>query len=280
MFFGLNDVAFLGSLQPPTPLLLDLYPNAAAAYSLRQLRIGVTNVVRVRRSSDNTEADFTAAQISDGSLAAWVGAGNNGFVRTWYDQSGNGRHATQATNARQPQLCDSTGIILDRTKPTISFGGSQFLPHPSSTSLLTDSQNAVSIYVAKGTGGFSGDYSGGASSRWYYPLVSGTNYTAGYGNAGEIGSTTEDGNSHLFTLIASSSAGVVQVRRDSSQVFSGGLQAFNVSSGPFGIGRAAGLNPPNGCWIGVITEHIFYSSDQYVNLAGIEANINAHYSIY
>ncbi len=35
--------------------LLDIYGGASAAYSLRRLSKDATNVVRVRRSSDNTE---------------------------------------------------------------------------------------------------------------------------------------------------------------------------------------------------------------------------------
>ena len=51
---------YRGSVVPPvTPLLLDTYPNAAVAYSLRKLRSAYTgNAIRVRRSSDNTEQDF------------------------------------------------------------------------------------------------------------------------------------------------------------------------------------------------------------------------------
>ena len=46
-----------------TPLLLDIYTGAAAAYSVRKLRNAYTgSAIRVRRSSDNTEQDigFTA----------------------------------------------------------------------------------------------------------------------------------------------------------------------------------------------------------------------------
>jgi len=89
---------------PPVQLLLDEYPNAAAAYSLRQLRTGVTNVVRVRRSSDDAEQDFTAAQIAAEEDVTWVGAGNDGFVVTLYDQSTNGRNKTEATLAFQPWI--------------------------------------------------------------------------------------------------------------------------------------------------------------------------------
>ena len=53
--------------------LLDTY-SAAAAYSLRQLKKGVTYVVRIRRSGDLAESDFTAAEITDGTLLSWVTA--------------------------------------------------------------------------------------------------------------------------------------------------------------------------------------------------------------
>lgn len=102
--------------------LLDQYGNAAAAYSLRRLRTGYTGpAVQVRRSNDNAEATFTPEQISDGSLAAWVGSGNNGFVRTWYDQSGNGRAASQATSSLQPQIVTSGELFLLNGRPAINW---------------------------------------------------------------------------------------------------------------------------------------------------------------
>ena len=64
---------------PPTGILLVDYPGAAAAYSLRNLIDTTTSVVRVRRSSDNTEQDFSAAEVTDGTLTTFTGA-NDGFV--------------------------------------------------------------------------------------------------------------------------------------------------------------------------------------------------------
>ena len=65
--------------------LLDTYTGASAAYSLRNLSSSTTNVVRVRRSSNDDEQDFTASEVGGGALATFVGAGD-GFVTTWYDQ--------------------------------------------------------------------------------------------------------------------------------------------------------------------------------------------------
>jgi hypothetical protein len=100
--------------------LLDRFPSAAAAYSLRNL-VGTSNpsVVRVRRSSDNTEQDFTAAQVTDGTLTTFCGAGD-GFVRTWYDQSGNGLHLAQTTTGNQPQIVTSGALETEGSKPCIT----------------------------------------------------------------------------------------------------------------------------------------------------------------
>jgi len=77
----------------PLDLLLDSFPGAEIAYSLRQLRSAYTGpAIRVRRTSDGTEQDI--GFLADGnldlvSLTSFVGA-SDGQVKIWYDQSGNG----------------------------------------------------------------------------------------------------------------------------------------------------------------------------------------------
>jgi hypothetical protein len=61
----------------------------AAAYSLRNLSTTYTgNVVDVRRSSDDAEDSFTAAEVADGTLEAWVNTNFN--VKTYDFSSGSG----------------------------------------------------------------------------------------------------------------------------------------------------------------------------------------------
>ena len=105
--------------------LLDIYGGAAAAYSLRRLSKNLTNVVRVRRSSDNTEANFTAEQILDGDLLRWVGlsASDDGFVTTYYDQSGNGNNAVENTASQQPQLVSGGSVITSNGYTVIQYDG-------------------------------------------------------------------------------------------------------------------------------------------------------------
>ena len=64
----------------PITLLLNDYPGAAAAYSLRKLNNAYAgSAVRVRRSSDNTEQDigFVLGQLDTTSLSTFVGTENN-----------------------------------------------------------------------------------------------------------------------------------------------------------------------------------------------------------
>jgi len=54
--------------------LLQAFEGASAAYSLRDLASNIASVVRVRRASDNSEADFSAADVSSGAMTQWVNA--------------------------------------------------------------------------------------------------------------------------------------------------------------------------------------------------------------
>lgn len=92
----------------PVQYLDDLSPQPQAVFSLRKKYSTATNSIRVRRSSDNTEQDigFSGDALDTAALATFVGA-NSGFVVSFYDQTGNGEHATQATQANQPRIVDA-----------------------------------------------------------------------------------------------------------------------------------------------------------------------------
>jgi hypothetical protein len=114
----------------PKPLLLDIFPNASVAYSLRKLRINYNGAcIRVRRSSDNAEQDigFVNNELDTVSLLSFVGYGN-GFVRTWYNQSANiGFNLNQTNTGLQPQIINSGLLEVENGKNAIKFNGGQFL---------------------------------------------------------------------------------------------------------------------------------------------------------
>jgi hypothetical protein len=100
---------------------LDSFPGAYVAYSLRKLSSLYTgSVIQVRRSSDNATANigFYRYSLDQTELLNFVGTGS-GFVTTWYDQSGNNRHATQSTNASQPRIVDSGSIVTLLNNPCL-----------------------------------------------------------------------------------------------------------------------------------------------------------------
>ena len=99
------------------------FGGAAAAYSLRDIGAMNGRVVRVRRSSDNQEEDFSANQVAIGLLETFVGSGNDGFVTKWYDQSGNNRPLIQATTSEQPSIVEN-GVFLDGVKADVATSNS------------------------------------------------------------------------------------------------------------------------------------------------------------
>lgn len=188
------------------PSLLALSP--AAAYSLRSFDSSADpNVVNVRRSSDNATQDFKASEITDGTLATYVGSGNDGFVTEWYDQSGNNVTATQATASDQPKIVSSGTVVLENGKPAIdmNIGGTADRIDVSQNFRASNINNysLFTVQRASGSNGAFGIRLGGApDSRGYLPYnSSGTNY-ASYGNnitAISLGSPPTD--SQLLSLL-------------------------------------------------------------------------------
>lgn len=93
-------------------------PNAA--YAIERLSKGYNGpVCKVRRASDSATQDcYSQADIST------FCAGTNGFIDTWYDQTGNGRAQVQAGPTAQPKVFDSaTGLLKRGATPIVTADG-------------------------------------------------------------------------------------------------------------------------------------------------------------
>jgi Concanavalin A-like lectin/glucanases superfamily len=94
--------------------------NLVALYSVRKCGSGYAGkCVNVRRQSDNSTLDIGFAVSSglvDMTAALTFAAGAPLYITKWYDQSGNGLDASQASAANQPQL------LLIGGNPWISCG--------------------------------------------------------------------------------------------------------------------------------------------------------------
>ena len=111
------------SVSPP----LDSVGSATGAWGTRKLRTAYAgNCIKVRRSSDSTTQDigFSGGNLDTSALTSFVGAGD-GFIDTWYDQSGNSRNLTQATTGSQPKIVSSGAVITTiNSKPSPLFDAS------------------------------------------------------------------------------------------------------------------------------------------------------------
>jgi len=258
-------------LSPRFTGLLDQYGGAAAAYSLRALSSGwlAGDVVEVRRSSDSTTQDFTASQITNGDLVAFCGAGD-GFVSTWYDQSGNANDAVQATTTSQPKIVDAGVLVaggidfdgvddfLNISTPTVL--GVEFYEVMVSKPVSASSQTNAAFISPNAAGGGERSY-----------INTSTNSLSIRNNSTNIPSTLSL-NQTAQQLIAFSSTAA-----DFTFVLDGADDVKLALISPMIAGTIAG---GAGSLAGTFSEVILYASDQSANRAAIEANINDFYSIY
>lgn len=258
--------------------LLDIYPTASAAYSLRLLRGAYSGAaIRVRRSSDNTEQDIgftTTGNLNTTALTSFVGAGN-GFIVTWYDQSGNAANATQATQANQPQIVSSGSVLLQGANPTILFNGtSNFMDAAGVTT-----GNPKSIFVST-----KNNYIGTLEKVLFDSvntnqalLYKDLTNLIGIGFGTFITTTyTATTNFILYSVLHNSTTSNAYVN-SANQIITNQNLGTNAFSG-LRIGAVRGAASLH--YSGNISEFIVYGSNQAANRLAIETNINNYYSVY
>tara|TARA_R110002072_G_scaffold78407_5_gene181794 strand:- start:3550 stop:4452 length:903 start_codon:yes stop_codon:yes gene_type:complete len=272
--------------------LLDDYPNTAGhSYSLRQLSSTVTNVVRVRRSSDNTEQDFTAAEITDGTLATFCGGGE-GFVAKWYDQS-NSSDVLNFTALQQPKIFVEDGVggyevSLENGKPCMVFDGVDDslqvllgLPYVSSYYLF-----AVNTWVSSPEEG--DGYMYGLADQPFTPVV-GDNSFRWDGTEARMRGFQSD---LSIIKLGSFPQSLYYARQAVGAIGSlGSTLKINTTQYPVFGATANGSTSVNTIHLGEsgegglngnikLQEFILYFADPGLDATAIESNINTHYSIY
>ena len=269
------------SMQQAGALLLDTYPGATAAYSLRKLRTAYSGfAIRVRRSSDNTEIDIGfngSNQLNTTALSTFCGLGN-GFVTIWYDQSGNSNNAIQSTFSLQPFIYFSGFILTRNGKPSLINSGYNYLVanagSGSGNGILynwcfsaynNDFLNVVNLiaYEIPNTGGvFTGGIQGGVTGYGGYGggFVLFSNYEPVQNNL-SLGTIKTNTITEIYINSAFQNSGSPGWQGSFMTIFGGTLNS------------GQGHN-------GSISEMIFYNTNQSSNRIGIETNINSFYTIF
>jgi hypothetical protein len=263
--------------------LLDTYPNAAAAYSVRKLRTAYTgSAIRVRRSSDNAEQDigFDGSGNLDTIALTSFCSGTNGFVTTWYDQSGNGVNLVQTTAINQPKIVTSGVVSTTNSRPSIDFS-SHFLQSVSNYSVNQLLSTFAILYpTAAGTSlgaDIFAQYFAPSPpyNIWSVETYDTNKFSASYSdgsawNTPQLNSYTNNVQYQITTIYDST---VITQRLDgANQLTTSRSGSFNTTASPYFIGAWPFYIAEN-AFIGTIQEVIIYPAIQNsTNIAAIETN--------
>lgn len=276
---------------PPAVYLLDLYPGAVVANSLRKLKASYAGAAdKIRRSGDNSELPFgfDASGNFDASGAQSFciagGGSQNGFTSILFDQSGNNYDMAQASASSQMQAV-SGGVIVSSGGKAALQGGRGF----GNVNNLTLTNDLWFYFVVDVTNSsttqilFEGstDYNGGNGRFICYidagSLVFGvsTSYavqSVPITTGRKLVRARIRGNTTIGNFLDVQINGVTQTKT----TIAGNPPASIVNQPLYLMARAGNSIS----FLGKLQEFILYTTDQSSNDSGIQSNINTYYAIY
>jgi len=293
-----------------TPLLLDTYPNAHRAYSVRKLSNDYSGYALKLRRTDNETADVNFddnGRVSDDSIIAnpsggvsvsdlntWVDTGD-AFCSTWYDQSGEGVNALQGEAGKQPKLYSSGNLEVSGSASVASLkfdGSNDHLAFDETGLTLRD---ITTFFCAEAdsdwdssppTGNVRVPFALSISypSLYYAMLLRADVNTYEYWYGAYSGTPPSHAESvaeqsHIVTLTGGSGTDKQILYVDQTASSAKGDSELTTTlqdSANNGIG-AWGTSYS---WKGDIQEFIIYDSDVSANRAAIEDDLNAVYGAY
>ena len=295
---------------PTGNFILDLYPSAHHAYSLRRLRTAYDGFcLRVRRETSTPTVTATIVDLAfdsnnaisldsgisyvsgEPTVASTLGQfcaapgyintdGYNPceiFVVTWFDQSGNVKNPTQAMAGNQPRLVNAGGLETSGGQVAVRFvkTSSNLLQLTDNTANIDNMSSyfvgAYTTNVANNTGyGLSGV---GGTSRFYFPYQTSSIF-AGYSSSPTaitlVTGTTT--NRNLYELIAPSQTNPLVVEGWTNGISKGKVPLGSGATSIIQVGGAAA-----NYYDGHIQEVIGWQSNAY--RFEKEANIMDYYGI-
>lgn len=277
-------------------LLLDSFPNAAGAYSLRKLDKDYGgNAITVRKvNGDTSNIGFSGNYLDTLNLKSFCGetSSDTCWVRTWFDQSGNARNARQTTNANQPQIVRGGAIFYQNGEPALRFDGvDDFLPGPTSN-ILTASNPALSVFSVAQKSARSGNSNAAAAllafgdlspQRLYLIRADGNEAIRAYIQSNSVTrfpTSTTDWSASQFLYSHIDDGTNLNAYQNNTQVHTNQTTTIGTFGADYGYNIGKTQDDTGGHWIGAQQEMIIYLSSQSTNRTTIQNNINRFYSIY
>lgn len=279
------DKVYFGNNLIFTKSFLGEFPTAAVAYSLRNLTTQTPNVIRVQKTG-GAERDFTAAELTDGTLESWVGSGNDGYLIKWYDQSGNDNHATADNGGGSASAALHSKVVSSGTylgKIEITNGNGLAL---TTTVPATPPISIFAVYAGRGNIATSygymfypttaGSKNDGTGTKYY--MRNGSNLFSSYDHPS--GTTpAPHGPTTATTWIFNGATSSIIATRSSDALTSGdsgdGTTDGNTNAGISYVFGDGGLEKT----FQDAFEIIIYTSNQLNDNAQIRGNQTAYYSI-
>ena len=284
-----------------TPLLLDSYPNAHRAYSVRKLSkdySGFAMKVREDDSGSNYTADVgfdddgrvsassplsnkSAGSAAGDTLGAWATAGSYNTIQctTWYDQSGEGVNAVQGIAGSQPKLYSSGSLNTegDPARAALLFDGSNDLLTIDESGLSLGSTTAVVVFKHSDRLSNSVPWSLSYAIGNFFLNLNLSSVDQFWYDAGNVSSVTATDTQKLFFYRGAS--GAQQLFVDGSAGTGTGTGTATDAFTDLATNGIGGLSTSSFQWQGEIQEFIVYDSDQTANRSDIEADVNTEFGL-
>lgn len=281
-------------------LLLDNFPGAHRAYSVRKLSKDYSGFAMKVRRTDNEEADVAFddnGRVSGSSMIAnpsggvsvtdldtFVGSGgtDHAFVTLWYDQSGEGSNADDADVDYQPKLYNAGSLITVNSRAAVLFDGTDDHLGIDESGLSFGSVTTFAVFKHGSTSGTRVPWGlSNASGNFYLHLMYGADMY--YYDTGNIAGHSVDTDQHFWTYEGAVGTNKQTIFMDGAASTASGDSdkdtSFSDVAGNGLGGYEAGTGGSSFSWQGHFQEFIVYDSDQISNRSDIESDIDTEYDI-
>ena len=244
---------------------LDQVSSCKLAVGLRLLKSTYTgSAIRLRRSSDNAEADFgfVGTDLDITAISSWL-SGASAYCVRLYDQSGNGNNMVPSSVSAQPLFVEN-GL---NGKPILRFATNQNIKNT-----VNFATPYTVVYTAKQTGPTRGRVLDGVNNNWLLGWHGGSKGQAHYDNwVSQAGGIAADSNPYVYSATGTGSA---------SAFFENGISKT--------VNATSGLSGPNGLRINerehsnadVADIFVFNTVLSTLNRETVEKSSSAYYGIY